>query len=158
MKKEIIKLQGTEKWTALELYRFLHFTNIVYNRLIILEKNKHNDYDDLIKKLRLSFKYIEDKETLSVSSLSINSPFNISFEGSGEIIRQLRKFWKDWKFRNDQERELGELRILREKLNLYYELGFSEKEVQEIMKTLMTPLFKLIKSSRNILLSDEGNE
>ncbi len=37
MKKEIIKLQGTEKWTVFELYRFLHFTNIVYNRLIILE-------------------------------------------------------------------------------------------------------------------------
>ncbi len=83
--------------------------------------------------MRLSFKYIEDKEILSVSSLSINSPFNISLEGSGEIIRQLREFWKDWKFRNDQERELGELKILREKFNLYYELGFSEIEVQEIM-------------------------
>lgn len=169
MRREIIKLQGSEKWTAFELYRFLHYTNIVYNRLIILEKHKHNDYDDLMKRLRLSFKYIEDTETLSVSSLSINSPFNISFEGSGEIIRQLREFWKDWKFRNDQEkelgklridqeRELGQLRILREKNNLYYELGFSEQEVREIMKSLTTPLKKLIKNSNNASLINDDNE
>ena len=125
MNNDTINLQGSEKWTVVELYRFLHKTNIIYNRLIVLKRYNHNNYDDLMKKLRLSFKYIENTEILSVSNLSINSPFNISFKGSGEIIRELREFGKDWKFRNDQERELGELRILREKINLYYELGFS---------------------------------
>jgi hypothetical protein len=60
---------------------------------------------------------------LTIVSIEMSSPGGISLAGLGEPIQQLREFIKDLWYRNKQEKQKGELEILREYLSIESEFG-----------------------------------
>lgn len=60
---------------------------------------------------------------LSVLRIQMNSPGNITLVGLGEPIKQLREFIKDLWFQNHQEKQRGQLELLRQYLGLEREFG-----------------------------------
>ena len=61
-------------------------------------------------------------------------------EGLGEPVHQLRELVKDVSFRNSQEREQGELELVRSRLQLAQDYGlFSPTEVQIIVWEAVQP-------------------
>jgi hypothetical protein len=60
---------------------------------------------------------------LTIVSVEMSSPGGISLAGLGEPIQQLREFIKDLWYRNKQEKQQGELEILRQYLSIQREFG-----------------------------------
>jgi len=179
MNSDQISFAGDDSWLVVDLYRFLHFLNVFYNRLYILnkyEKAIHVPTFSVIKKnLDNSLYNIDKGNELTVSKISLQSPLQISFQGSGEVLREIREFYKDIKYRNKQdeqekaltiaekalnlqekeyESELMNVKLIREKLSLMKDAGCSDDEIREIAKSLINPAQKMIKSgeSNNIHL------
>lgn len=60
---------------------------------------------------------------LTIQRIEMGSPGTISLAGLGEPIHQLREFVKDLWYRNRQEKQAGQLEILRQYLALEREYG-----------------------------------
>lgn len=58
------------------------------------------------------FRGYENPYRLMIRSVRMASPGSISFEGLGGVIEQVRELVKDISYRNNQEKRLGELRIV----------------------------------------------
>jgi hypothetical protein len=56
--------------------------------------------------------YATNSQKLRVRRIQISSPGKFTFEGSGEIIKQLRELIKDFWYRNKNEKLMGELDIV----------------------------------------------
>jgi len=54
----------------------------------------------------------------TITSWMMSSPGRISISGFGHVIKEVREFIKDVKFRNRQEEELGNLEIARKRMEL----------------------------------------
>ena len=95
MKSGTIKFKGDDEWSVVNLYRFLHYLNVFYNRLYVLEKYSHLDYSELKKKMNNSLNYIGKGNELSVSSMKLHSPFEIKLFGISDILKKIIDFYKD---------------------------------------------------------------
>ena len=68
--------------------------------------------------LRTPSEYLFPGVELKIRRIAIASPGGFSLQGLGEPIRELREFIKDMAYRNRQEREKGDLEILKQKLDI----------------------------------------
>lgn len=172
--KDSIIFVGRDEWKVIDLYRFLHALNVLYNRLYILDEYSSQEYHVLISLLKHSLRYMPEKKGLQVSYISMHSPFEINLKGSGELPEQLREHIKDRSYRNKIEKERLMIEKERESIALEsdklrlseqgYDLkikktelvigiierlkkaGFSDHQIGEIMKMLENPTKKLLKS------------
>ena len=182
MPNNIIEFAGDDNWMVVDLYRFLHSLNVFYNRLYVL--NEHEKviqkigFVELKKELDNSLYQIEKGDELTVFKISLQSPMKISFQGSGEVLKEIREFYKDIKYRNKQEEhehaiiieervaelqikeseaELMQVKVIREKYSLLKMSGYSDDEAREIIKSLINPAQKMIKGgeSNNVHLIEK---
>lgn len=61
---------------------------------------------------------LDEQGRLRLARARMASPGDISFEGSGEVVEQVREFVKDIRGRNRQEREMADVAIERERVRL----------------------------------------
>jgi len=86
------------------------------------------------------------------------SPGGFSFSGLGEPLRQLRELIKDLWYRNRQERQRGELQILRDKIQVYSQLYLSVQQIDMVSTRILAdaePLGELIEDGRLSLAGEE---
>ncbi len=62
--------------------------------------------------------FLDEQGRLRLARARMASPGDISFEGSGEVVEQVREFVKDVRGRNKQERDMAEVAIERERVRL----------------------------------------
>jgi hypothetical protein len=67
---------------------------------------------------------------LRIKRIEIASPGGFTLAGLGEPIREVREFIKDIWYRNRQEREKGDLEILKQKLELVGQGNLPPQQVQ----------------------------
>ena len=140
MKSGTIKFKGDDEWSVVNLYRFLHYLNVFYNRLYVLEKYSHLDYSELKKKMNNSLNYIGKGNELSVSSMKLHSPFEIKLFGISDILKKIIDFYKDITYRIELEKqergleiEKKQIAVEKDKADLQLkqmELFEKEKELQ----------------------------
>lgn len=174
MKNGTIKFKGDDDWLVVDLYRFLHYLNVFYNRLYVLEKYSNSDnlmfnseYPILKKYLDNSLNYIAKGNELSVSSIKLQSPFEIKVNGLSDIIKEIREFYKDKTYRiklDKKEKELAieerqiaveekkvdlkikQLELVEKKISFLKRNGYTDEQCNEIIKTLINPANKMLKS------------
>lgn len=80
--------------------------------------------------------YLKDPSTflsqinrLSIKRIKMASPGGFSLKGMGEPIKQLRELIKDLCYRNQQERQMGELELLKKKLGIASEHNLSPQQI-----------------------------
>jgi hypothetical protein len=153
MKSGTIKFKGEDEWSVVNLYRFLHYLNVFYNRLYVLEKYSHLDYSELKKKMNNSLSYIGKGNELSVSSMKLHSPFEIKLFGISDILKTIIDFYKDITYRialEKKERELElekkQIAVEKEQADLQLkqlELFEKEKELQSVEKQIANEVSKI---------------
>ena len=103
-----IAFLGGDDWTAEGLADFLGHLAVLYNRMVVLRQDTARSPNGLIAQLYASRSRVSDHEKLSITGMVIQSPMNVSFEGLGEVIREIRETFKDIGWRGRLERELME--------------------------------------------------
>jgi hypothetical protein len=76
--------------------------------------------------------FLSSAHELKIRKIAISSPGGFSLEGLGEPLRELREFIKDMCYRNRQEREKGNLEILKQKLDIISQHNLSPLHIQII--------------------------
>lgn len=74
--------------------------------------------------------YMPRSHELRVKQIEIKSPGGFTLQGLGEPIRELRELIKDLCYRNRQEREKGDLEILKNKIEIIGGRNLSTQQVQ----------------------------
>jgi hypothetical protein len=84
-----------------------------------------------------------EEEALRIYKVRMASPGGFSFTGIGEIIKEFREFIKDIWYRNDQERQKGQLEVIEKYLSIKQnypeasQLGFppprAERELAQVL-------------------------
>lgn len=95
---------------------------------------------------------------LVVDNIQMASPGGFSLRGLGEPIREIREFIKDLWYRNRQERERGELDILKEKLALITQNNLAPATIQILAVTIADGNQDLKALLENGKLALEGEE
>ncbi len=172
MEKDMIRFVGDGKWLVIDVYRFFHFINVFYNRLYVFNKYYKEEFDKLLFNLQKSLYFISEGDELTIYRLVIASPSEFNLKGSGDILRELREFCKDYKYRWEVDKKLSELllkekevdvqlkeeelknrriqgalsemKLIEAKIELLKLAGYSIEEIKEIMVTLFNPAKKLI--------------
>lgn len=101
---------------------------------------------------------VQPADELQVHRIEMASPGGFSFSGLGEPIGQLRELIKDLWFRNRQERERGELQILRDKLELFATYNLSVQQIDVIATHMTHDVKELAELVENGKISLEGEE
>lgn len=153
---ESITISGGDRWTVEELTEFLGHLYVLYNRISVLREERQQVPARLSRQMYASKSRVADPEKMTVESLTIRSPMEISLTGIAEIIREAREAVKDI-YRNPLERrkleqqieheeklndvELAEskLRLLRDANRTMLELGIPEGERRATLKALYAP-------------------
>lgn len=79
--------------------------------------------------LRHPSEYMQSSQELRVKKMEIASPGGFTLEGLGEPLRELRELIKDLCYRNRQEREKGDLEILKQKIEI---IGHGTLSTQQV--------------------------
>jgi len=114
--------------------------------------------DTLAYLLDHSEEVMTPSEQLFVRRIEMASPGGFSFQGLGQPIEQLRELIKDLWYRNRQERQRGDLGILREKLALFSHLNLTVQQIDLIcthMSIDVRVLGELIESGKLSLGGEE---
>jgi hypothetical protein len=89
-------------------------------------------------------KIVLPADSLTISKINIQSLGFWEFVGSVNPLNFIREFIKDLSYRNRQEKELGELKILQERIEMLKKLGFSEIQIRKFTTTMVTEHLKKI--------------
>ncbi len=160
MRNSRIRFHTKDEWLLIELYEFIHSLNVFYNRLYVFKFHFNKELSSFKYALDTSLYYVNNEDALFVNSLTIGSPGFFDFGGLGEILREIREFYKDFMYRNRQEEESGDIdldrkradlelqnsEVIRRKIRALEEAGFSKEEIKEIITKLITPAEKMINS------------
>lgn len=73
---------------------------------------------------------------LVIENIKMASPGNFSLRGLGEPLRELRELIKDLSYRNRQERERGDLAILKDKLEIVTQNNLAPAQIQILAITI----------------------
>lgn len=135
----------------LELFwdRYLHRTDESSMNLIELQSKIDID------------KIVLPSDRLVLSRVNIQSPGFWEFLGAINPLKQIREGIKDFTYRNRQEKEMGELNIIKEKVEILQNLGYSEAEIRQFaLPMVIEPLNKIGKHKENGLIDgvDEEDE
>jgi hypothetical protein len=168
-----IGFSASEDWTVEDFYRFFHQLNILYNRLYVLDKIKTKGQSRNLKSaFSGSLSSVSESHRLSIKSIEIHSPGDFNLLGLDKIIQQLRDLWKDISYqnrlvkqqlteKNRHDKKMHQLKevaamqkLLQNQIGLMRELGYSEDDIAEGVKSLSDPLEQLIElaNSRKISL------
>jgi hypothetical protein len=146
-----IKIETNNNWSLLEFETFIHSLNSIYFTLYVC-----TDLIDIIKDKRINETLylllpsiyrgmglakciknrnylIKNEDSLNIKRIRMESPGDIVIEGGG-IIRELRELIKDKTYRNEQEKELGQLNILEKKLEILGKYGIPKNELSKVLK------------------------
>jgi hypothetical protein len=74
--------------------------------------------------------FMPPSHELMIEKIEMASPGGFSLRGLGEPLRELREFIKDFWYRNRQERERGELELLKDKLLLLTQNNLAPAQIQ----------------------------
>jgi hypothetical protein len=80
--------------------------------------------------------FMSPAQELVIDNIQMASPGGFSLRGLGEPLREIREFIKDLWYRNRQERERGELEILKEKLALVTQNNLAPAQIQILAVTI----------------------
>ncbi len=125
----ICKVSIDKREQALFLLKYIERENNVANVLLFKALKMHNFSSPLIGK------FFEKKiipNSLKINHIKMGSPGDISFEGIGEIVKELRQLFKDLLFRNRQEKAIGDYRVLEyyfKMLKAYDKLSPQQKKI-----------------------------
>lgn len=90
------------------------------------------------------------QDRLVITKINIQSPGFWEFLGSANPLQFIRDFIKDITFRNRQEKELGDLKILQEKIEILKDLDYDEAQIRQLVFTMITePLNKISRHKDN---------
>jgi len=160
--KSEIGFDAAKEWAVEDLYNFFHQTNILYNRLSVLEAIRVSRKKPKLKyALYGSLSRVSDEDQLIVKSIEISSPGDFNLLGVDKIILQLRELWKDISYRNRQEKEskheklrhqkamdqvkeqMGRQELLSGQIKIMKTLGYDQEEIDIGIKALGDPLEQL---------------
>lgn len=161
MQTDSMKFVAKDKWMVMDLYRFFHAMNIFYNRLYVFDSYIKEGYKSLKEALMYSLYYVADGDELRVESLIMQSPAEFNFKGVGETIREIREYFKGRKFRDRQEEEFGEIELMRRRILLMKEAGYTDEEIKEIVGMYLIEAKKInrqIDKNRIELIEDKPEE
>lgn len=127
-----------------ELFWDMHLHRTDESTLNLLELQSKIDID----------KIVLPADTLTISKVNIQSPGFWEFLGSANPLTFIREFIKDLTYRNRQEKELGELKILQEKISTLKQLGYSDIEIRQLTTAMVTEPLKKIEKHKNSGLID----
>lgn len=102
--------------------------------------------------------YLPPTHELKIKKIAIASPGGFSLEGLGEPLRELREFIKDLCYRNRQEREKGDLEILKQKLDIVAQGNLSPIQIQIIAQAALPDVEEVseIISDGQLFLADSN--
>jgi hypothetical protein len=104
--------------------------------------------------------YIAASSVLQIQKIEIASPGGFTLAGLGEPLREIRELIKDLCYRNRQEREKGDLDILKRKIELVGSRNLSPKQVQVLSMSVIEDtkeVAQLIKEG-HLLLEGEKSD
>ncbi len=127
-----------------ELFWDRHLYRTDESTLNLLELQSNIDID----------KIVLPADTLTISKVNIQSPGFWEFLGSANPLTFIREFIKDLTYRNRQEKELGELKILQEKISTLKQLGYSDIEIRQLTTAMVTEPLKKIEKHKDSGLID----
>lgn len=123
------------------------------------DRHLHRTDESTLNLLELQSKIDIDKivlpaDSLVISKVNIQSPGFWEFLGSANPLTFIREFVKDLSYRNRQEKELGELKILQEKIATLKQLGYSDIEIRQLTTAMVTEPLKKIGNHKDSGLID----
>ncbi len=99
-------------------------------------------------------KIVLPADRLIISKVNIQSPGFWEFLCSANPLTFIREFIKDLTYRNRQEKELGELKILQEKISTLKQLGYNDIEIRQMTTAMVTEPLKKIERHKDSGLID----
>lgn len=81
--------------------------------------------------------YLTASNELRIKKIAISSPGGFSLAGLGEPLREVREFIKDLCYRNRQERQKGDLEILKQKLDIIAQHNLGAIHIQTIAASVL---------------------
>ena len=129
----------------MDLYRFLHAINILYNRLYVLEFFIKEGYKPLRDAIINSLYYVNYGDELLVEKIVIQSPAEINFRGAGGIIKQIRELIKDLRYRNVYEERMMQTELINKQISVLKKAGYTDEETRELIKHYFPSLKTLSK-------------
>jgi len=145
MQTNIIKFAAGDKWLVMDLYRFCHALNILCNRLYVFPLHIKRGFNDLQNSLLYSLYYIKEGDELRIDRISMESPAEFNLKGADGIVKQLREFIKDIKYRNKIEEKMLQTELMRQQVSLMKEAGYTDEEIKEIIGMFFPPANKIKK-------------
>ncbi|MDY6950505.1 MAG: hypothetical protein SWE60_03260 [Thermodesulfobacteriota bacterium] len=154
-----IELRAEDKWSVVDLYRFFHALNILYNRLYVFKRYYQDGFQQTTKCLWTSLYLVERGDELTIDRLRMRSPAEFNLRGAGGIIKEVRELIKDIKYRNRIEEDTLLTELMRRKVSLMKEAGYTEDETREVIAIFLPPVRKMKKQMDKhdvSLISHEG--
>jgi len=102
--------------------------------------------------------YLPPTHELKIKKIAIASPGGFSLEGLGEPLREVRELIKDLCYRNRQEREKGDLEILKQKLELVAQNNLNPVQIQLIAQAVLSEVEEVreVISDGHLFLDDSN--
>lgn len=114
---------------------------------LLLEASRTKDFSSpLIEKL---FEKEIIPYSFKIHHIRMGSPGDISFEGIGEILKELRELLKDVLFRNKQEKMIGECKVWEQRFRMLEAYGKLSPKQKKILAKSTTKI-KLLKKQGKI--------
>ena len=149
-----IHLWTRNLWSPLELGDFLYFfSNIYIVNFAASDEKKNlrfsNEKREILRHIlsaariyNLNENLLPSEDFLIIERVSMSSPGEIRIEG-GSIIREMRELIKDLSYRNEHQKEMGQLEIIEKKISILKDLGLSEREIAKIVDYLNENIYRL---------------
>ena len=141
--KSCIKIETNNNWSLIEFECFISsLTNIYYTLYVctdIIDKLPYLSLQynyrkiSIINYIKNRTHWIKDDDLLYIKSIRMESPGDIVIAGGG-IVREIRELIKDLEYRNEQEKEMGQLNILEKKLEIMERYGIPKNELAKILR------------------------
>jgi hypothetical protein len=88
--------------------------------------------------LRNPSEYLPSTHELRIKKIAISSPGGFTLEGLGEPLRELRELIKDLCYRNRQERQKGDIEILKQRIDIVAQQNLNPNHVQILAESAIS--------------------
>jgi hypothetical protein len=134
-------------WKELSMRKDFPYDPFMFE--LFWNRHLHRSDENTLNLLDLQSKIDIDKivlpaDSLVISKVNIQSPGFWEFLGAANPLTFIREFIKDLSYRNRQEKEQGEWKILQERIATLKQLGYSDIEIRQIVSLMVTKPLKII--------------
>jgi hypothetical protein len=99
---------------------------------------RSTDLARYVESLHKNIRVVAPNDLLRIASIRMASPGNISFEGLGEPMRELRELLKDLSYRNAAEKQLSRLEVAEKHLDLALRYGMvGPAQVPQLLEAVL---------------------